>query len=44
MLIRWDIFPVRLILLSPFFSIFGGGLTVLTAVIHSIIADVATEK
>jgi PCFT/HCP family folate transporter-like MFS transporter 1/3 len=43
-LVRPDVFPVRLILLSPFFNIFGGGLVVITAAIHSIIADVATEK
>lgn len=39
-----DVFPVRLILLSPLFSIFGGGVPVLGAVINSIIADVTTER
>lgn len=43
-LYRWDIFPVRLIWISPFFAMFGGGLPVTVAVIHSIIADVATER
>jgi MFS family permease len=43
-LTRWDIFPIRLLLISPFFAFFGGGVSVLTAVIHSIIADVATDK
>lgn len=43
-LARWDIFPISLMLLSPFFSVFGGGLPVTVAVIHSIIADVTTER
>ncbi|KAL1855338.1 hypothetical protein VTK73DRAFT_8576 [Phialemonium thermophilum] len=38
------IFPIRLMLLAPLFYVFGGGVSVMVAVIHSIIADVATEK
>jgi PCFT/HCP family folate transporter-like MFS transporter 1/3 len=43
-IVRSDIFPVRLMLLSPLFTIFGGGVPVFGAVVNSIIADVATER
>ncbi|KAB5555062.1 major facilitator superfamily domain-containing protein [Coniochaeta sp. 2T2.1] len=44
-IVRSDILSVRLMLLSPLFTIFGGGVPVFGAVVNSIIADVAgTER
>ncbi|OIW28726.1 MFS general substrate transporter [Coniochaeta ligniaria NRRL 30616] len=44
-IIRSDILPIRLMLLSPLFTIFGGGIPVFGAVINSMIADVTgTER
>lgn len=43
-IVRSDIFSIRLILISPLFTIFGGGIPVFGAVVNSIIADVTTER
>lgn len=43
-LLRSDIFPVQALLVSPVFTVVGGGLSVTVAVIHSMIADVTTER
>lgn len=39
-----DTLPVELSILSPLFAVFGGGAGTAVNVIHSIIADVATDK
>jgi MFS family permease len=39
-----DKLPIRLMLLSPLFSVLGGGVPVFGAVVNSIIADVTTER
>jgi hypothetical protein len=44
MIIRSDIFPIRLMLLAPLFTIFGGGVPVFGAVVNSMIADVTTTE
>jgi MFS family permease len=38
------VFPTRLVLLSPIFLVIGGGSRVLTAIMSTIIADVAPEN
>lgn len=38
------IMPIELVLLSPLFLVFGGGIDVNIAVIHTIIADVASDR
>ncbi|KAI8962375.1 MFS general substrate transporter [Daldinia sp. FL1419] len=39
-----DRMPVELVLLSPIFEVFGGGLTVATAILYAIISDVQTSE
>ena len=41
---QWETLPLWLMVLGPISSIFGGGISVLIAVMHSFIADVTTER
>ncbi|KAF7552268.1 hypothetical protein G7Z17_g4443 [Cylindrodendrum hubeiense] len=36
--------PISLIMLSPIFYVFGGGMSVISSVLYSIISDVTTER
>jgi hypothetical protein len=38
-----SIFPIELFVLSSLFSFMGGGTTVITALVHSMVADTTTD-